>query len=203
MFNHPEDARLRRNRESLPVPHELLIEAPLSVGLLLDAAEAAGRSALVDAVADALDAGETAATRTLRREAGRVRGRPEPATLPVTVTFHRHAGTHVDLSRPHVHLDAGRTVTTGDGTTHPVDVELVRIAAPQVQVAYRDAVLQVLQDRGLSIVPAATPTGREVDGLLNGALRRTRRECRPLGKPLQIAPLDAHDEAFVRAKLYA
>lgn len=185
---------------------ELLIEAPISLGMMLDAADDLPSQVLLEVADAALTAGRYAAIDALQREAGRtgIAGRYQPCTLHTRTTFHRYAAGHRDVSRPHEHLRVEHEALAEDGRRYPVHAELIRQAAPLVQVHYTTALRSALRDAGVETVGMpGTPWSWHVATVAEAAAGLERRECPPDGMPaaLQVVPTDAQDREHLARKL--
>lgn len=169
----PEERRVRLDRERLASPRlDLLVEAPLTLGLLYGASHSV-QPELFRSIEGALDSATASAIETLRYRA-------EAPGLDVTPVFHAWADGVTDLPRLHVHL-----VTHPDQRQRP----LISEWALMVQVGYIAALQRELKPAGIRFAAADTIVQHEVPGLVAELERFSPREPCGLGGMEQLAPV--------------
>lgn len=172
-------------------PIDVTLEAPVSVGLLLDWANEQHAEAVLGLLGRAFEAARAAGIERLQDEGGWcvVRGREyRRDTLQIQPYRHYLAGEHVDTPRPHEHLYVGGRTRSGERTHQ----DLLPTAALGAQLSYGRALARELEDGGVDIrIRTRTPAGWELATVADRAAAIPRQVCRPtVPVAQQIVPTD-------------
>jgi hypothetical protein len=172
-------------------PVDVVLEAPISVGMLAIWAGDHQDEDMSAVVTRAMDAGLRAGVRALQDEGGWAvldgGRRFERDRLDVQPYRHYLAGDAADVARPHEHLYIALTTTSGLSTHRAVLPEAATIA----QTRYSLAMRKQLTDDGIDLVRAETPAGWELSAAAGDAAAMPRHGCpSAISVAEQIVPLN-------------
>lgn len=184
------------------LPPALLIEAPISVGLVMTASRQLGRDDLFEKLDRACWDAHTAACDVLRGELVKIGG---PGT---DGTYHEAIGgadldtlpTHAEL-RPHSHLYPREIDVPGHHPLRQTINTVISDIGNTVQLAYKTALYRAVTEQGLATQGPLGPMGWELSAAAQPAAQRVREWCAPdIEDRLQLAPVDLLDDfRFARA----
>lgn len=198
----PEEREDRLLRASVP---EILVEAPISVGMLFSMAENNDDRPMLDAVSGAIASGIQAALRVLADRVGDqdfrhgYRARPPRMVVEPVFEFHRSAVSEPTYPRPHAHLtvEPWQRFRDGRGRRH-VDPENLIVCAASAQTAFSMALREDLGEIGFDTTDLPTdvsPAGWELSAVADRAAALPgRAECHSITPgQRQAVPLDKLD----------